>query len=313
MQLADFTPQQLERALKREGLSCRIGPFSLQLRNDAPGFASVLALLYARMEVDPLPGRQFEDFTVRLARPRGLRRFYRPQVHFATDSETPFQPFPVDHAFPHFEWGLNWLVATRAHHYLMFHAAILERQGRALMLPAIPGSGKSTLCAALMLRGWRLLSDEFGLYRPENGLLESMPRPIPLKNESIELIRSYDSSAVLGPVYPKTRKGDVAHLKPSDMSMTDKRPVRPAWVVFPQYTEDGCNRLVDYPKGLSFLKLSGNSFNYRLQGLRGFRAVADIVDDCSTHLLEFSRLERAVDALTELTEAVEAPAAIQTA
>jgi predicted ATPase len=29
-----------------------------------------------------------------------------------------------------------------------------------VILPAPPGSGKSTLCAALVTRGWRLLSDE---------------------------------------------------------------------------------------------------------------------------------------------------------
>jgi HprK-related kinase A len=302
VQIADLQPRQLERALNARGLSCRIGPFSVELRSSPPGFADTLSLLYAKMQVEPLPGRQFQDFRVRLMRPRGLRRYYRPQVSFTTDHDTPFQPFPLDHAFAHFEWGLNWLIATRAHHYVMFHSAVLERQGQALMLPAIPGSGKSTLCSALMLRGWRLLSDEFGLYRPETGQLEAMPRPIPLKNASIPLIRAYSEQAVLGPVYPRTRKGDVAHLKPTDHSMTDLRPARPAWVVFPQYVEGGVSRLDEYPKGLSFLKLSGNSFNYRLQGARGFHAVADLVDSCSTHLLEFGHLEQAVELVMALTE-----------
>jgi predicted ATPase len=33
---------------------------------------------------------------------------------------------------------------------------VVERDGHALILPAMPGSGKSTLTAALVQRGWRL-------------------------------------------------------------------------------------------------------------------------------------------------------------
>jgi hypothetical protein len=43
---------------------------------------------------------------------------------------------------------------------------VLERGGRALLLPAPSGSGKSTLCAGLAFNGWRLLSDELALLDP---------------------------------------------------------------------------------------------------------------------------------------------------
>ena len=68
------------------------------------------------------------------------------------------------------EWGLNWCVAGHAHQYLMLHAAALERNGRAVILPGDPGAGKSTLTAALMLSGWRLLSDEITLVDRERRL-----------------------------------------------------------------------------------------------------------------------------------------------
>ena len=75
-----------------------------------------------------------------------------------------------------------------------------------------------TLTAALAHRGWRLLSDEFGLVRPERGDLLPMPRAIPLKNTSIEAILEFDPAAPLGPTYPKTRKGRVRHVRASDDS-----------------------------------------------------------------------------------------------
>ncbi len=302
MKLAELSPETLHSALSNAGIRCNIGPFALHLKSDAPGFADTLMQLYGETPVDLNPQDHFNDFTIRMVRPRLVRRFVRPQVRFETDSATPFEPFPLDHSFPHFEWGVNWLIATLAHHYLMFHAAVLERHGKVMLLPAAPGSGKSTLCSGLMLSGWRLLSDEFGLFRPETGLLEPIPRPIPLKNESIDIIRDYSAEAVLGPTFAKTRKGDVAHLRPSSHSLHANKPARPAWIVFPQYTAGAEELLHPFAKGRAFLKLSGNSFNYRLQGARGFTAVADVIDECDTWHLEFGDLDKAVALLTELTD-----------
>lgn len=303
MKLTHLPARELDERLEAGRLCFTVGPFVLRLGCRVDGFRQVLQSLYAEASVIDDPAQQFIDFFVDLVPGGGARRWWRPQVVFRADAAPPFAPFPMSHAFALFEWGLNWYIAIQAHQYLMFHAAVLERDGKALLLPAQPGSGKSTLCAALMLRGWRLLSDEFGLYRPETGLIEPLPRPIPLKNESIGVIRAFSSDAVLGPIFTKTRKGDVAHLKPSEDSVLRcEEPARPAWVVFPRYLAGAGEMLHEFARGRAFLKLSGNAFNYRLQGARGFRAVADLVDACDTYYLEFGDLERAVNLLEGLVE-----------
>jgi len=303
MRFTDCTEREIQNALKGEGLICNIGPFDVHLRGNAEGFAETLSMLYADTPIHLNPDQHFSNFSVSMQSPKGIRRYIRPQVFFEADCETPFEPFPLSHCFPHFEWGVNWLIATQAHQYLMFHAAVLERHGKALILPAEPGSGKSTLCAALMLGGWRLLSDEFGLLRPETGLLEPVPRPIPLKNESIDVIRDYSSEAVLGPTYPNTRKGDVAHLRPTPTKFeSGEGAAPPGWVVFPRYLAGAEDILHPFAKGRAFLQLSGNAFNYRLQGARGFEATTEVIDNCSTWYLEFSDLARAVELLQEMTD-----------
>ncbi len=303
MRLTEPSLDTLQAALSGGGIRCTIGPFDIHLKSEASGFVETLVQLYSDTSVELNPQNHFNDFTIRMTRPRSVRRFLRPQISFETDNETPFVPFPLDHSFPHFEWGLNWLIATMAHQYLMFHAAVLERHGKVMLLPALPGSGKSTLCSGMMLQGWRLLSDEFGLFRPETGLLEPLPRPIPLKNESIDIIRDFSPEAVLGPTFAKTRKGDVAHLRPDSYSLhCADQPAKPAWIVFPKYMAGADELLHPYAKGRAFLKLSGNSFNYHLQGARGFTAVADIVDSCDTWLLEFGDLDKAITLLTELAD-----------
>lgn len=244
---------------------------------------------------------QIIDFHLGLPRPVGLRRWFQPQVRFDADSERPFAPFPLDHAFPHFEWGLNWCIATRANRYLMLHSAVVEKNGRVAILPGRPGSGKSTLCAALMMDGWRLLSDEFGLIRPEDGTMLALPRPIPLKNTAIPAFRAFAPDAVLGPVFPRTRKGDVSHVRPTRESLLRvDEPGRPAWIVFPKYSASNDNRLYPMARGRAFLRVSGNSFNYEVQGAAGFRAVGRLIRGCESFQLHYNHLEPAVEIMNRL-------------
>ena len=134
---------------------------------------------------------------------------HRRCVRFLVDGRAPHEDLPARQALAVLEWGLNLVIALRMHCYLMLHSAVLERAGRGLLLPAAPGFGKSTLCAALANRGWRLLSDEFGLIRSGTTDLLPLPRPIALKNESIDVIRAFAPDAYIGPSIPNTRKGTV--------------------------------------------------------------------------------------------------------
>lgn len=296
MRLADLSLQELQRQAAGGGIGFRAGPFRIRLQTRLRPLLDTLRLLYAHTELEAPTG--FHDFHIQLTRPAGLRRWWRPQAVYRIDGATPFEPYPLDHAYPLMEWGLNYSIATRAHQYCMLHAAVVERDGRALILPAMPGSGKSTLCAALIHRGWRLLSDEFGLVRPETGRLHPLPRVIPLKNESIQVIRRFAPDALLGPVYPDTRKGTVVHLAPPvDSIERQDETATPAWIVYPRYTADAEPVLEPEMKSQAFIRLANNSFNYQLLGETGFRTLTGMVR--ATHCLSFrySDLEAAVSAI----------------
>jgi HprK-related kinase A len=200
-----------------------------------------------------------------------------------------------------FEWGLNWCIATSAHRYLMLHAGTVAFGDGALILPGVPGSGKSTLTAALHLRGARLLSDEFGLVRPETGELAPIPRPIPLKNASIEAILEFEPEAVMGPTYPKTRKGRVRHLRPNDDSQLRQHDLaEPRWLVFPKFQPDIEDSLEPIDDLEAFQRLAFNCFNYRLLGVQSFDAVTNLIRRVECYRLRFSSLERATAMLSGL-------------
>ena len=243
----------------------------------------------------------FADFRVRLEPPRSHRRWWQPQVLFEVDGAVIFEPFPREAALPLFEWGFNWCIAKRSHQFLMLHSAVVAKDGNAVLMPALPGSGKSTLCAALVNRGWRLLSDEFGLVDPGTGMLVPAPRPIPLKNQSIDVIRRFAPDATLGPSFPKTRKGTVAHMRaPVDSVRRMDERASPRRIIFPRYETEAHLSLEPLSKDLAFLRLANNSFNYQLLGADGFRTVERIVRHCEVHQLTYSDLDEAIARFDDL-------------
>jgi HprK-related kinase A len=259
---------------------------------------SGIALHYAEHEL--AEATEFADFRVSV---RASRRFIAPTVVFQLDGASPFKPLSAQQAFPLFEWGLNWCVAMYCHQYLIIHAAVLEKNGRSLVLPAPPGSGKSTLCAALVARGWRLLSDELALVETERTGICSLPRPISLKNESIATVRTFWPEAAIGPVVHDTMKGSVAHVRPpADSVRFAGAATVPGWIVLPRYRKGEAIQLSPLTRGATFMHLLENAFNYSILGRRGFETLAHLVG--SSDCLEFvyggdlSAATRAFEALS---------------
>ena len=159
MTIGDLSPAALRKTLAA-GLRFRVGAFSIVARSSLPSVAEGIAAVYPDYPI--LENDAFIDFAVRVATPLGARAVVRPQVNFQFDGYQPFKPLPLPQAFPLLEWGLNWCAANHAHQYVISHAAVVEKSGRALILPGTPGSGKSTLCAALIQRGGLRYAQGYG-------------------------------------------------------------------------------------------------------------------------------------------------------
>jgi HprK-related kinase A len=291
--IADLPEKELARRLTGPGLRLRTGPFVTEIRSRLTRVAEGITLHYSDYPVEA--SKDFADFHVRLAPPRSVRRWLRPQVTFQFDGAPPFLPLPADQAFPIMEWGLNWCVSSHCHQYLVIHAAVVERSGHALLLPAPPGSGKSTLCAGLVSRGWRLLSDELALIDPLTANIMPLPRPISLKNASIEVIRDFSPNAVLGPTVRDTLKGSVAHVKaPADSVRRAAEPARPRWIVLPRYQAGAPTRPERLRKGRAFMHVADSAFNYNLHGRKGFETLAQVIEASDCYEFAYGDLGEAV-------------------
>jgi HprK-related kinase A len=303
MNVGALSPQQVHALMAAGGMSVAIPPITVRVRSPLGPLAAQIQALYRDYALVGVA--DFADVDIRMMPVRGLRKWAKPQVQFVVDGVTPFEPFPADHALPMFEWGLNWVFGQRMHRYLVLHAAVVERGGHALVLPAWPGSGKSTLAASLACRGWRFLSDEFGVVTFPGADVLPFARPVALKNQSIGVMRAFEPDGFIGPVFPKTRKGDVAHFRVPVESVrrgSESTPV--GAIVFPDFQSGEPVSVLPLEKATAFLKLAGNAFNYEVVGERGFRAVASIIRRCESYVLRYGDLAEAHRAIDEIMSKV---------
>jgi HprK-related kinase A len=300
MKVGDLSLEGFAARLAGAGAAIRWGPFASRIVSGLPELAAPLHLLYADFPLEPPAG--ICDFHVRI-RPRRLRLPWSERRFELLLGDTPaFQPFSRTFALAVLEWGLNWCVYGSAHQFLIVHAAVVERNGRALLLPGRPGAGKSTLCAALVIAGWRLLSDELALVDPQAGHIRALARPISLKNDAIEIIRGLAPAAVFGPPAVDTHKGTVAHMKPPSPSVRRaEEPAVPHWIVMPRYVAGEALHLDPASKTSAFWGMADNSLNYEILGETGFTALVRLIDRCQCYSLTHSDLSDAVAALDRLS------------
>jgi len=201
-----------------------------------------------------------------------------------------------------FEWGLNWAVSSYQNRYLCIHAAVLEKNGISLILPAPPGSGKSTLCALLMLSGWRLLSDEHCLIDPATGLILPFVRPISLKNRSIAVLNQRYAKNIVQCVVPDTFKGTIGYLPPTAESwQLMQQPVQPAYVIFPKYNANvTATEFSGIEQSQLFMQLAVNCFNYTVLAEVGFETLGRLVKQVVGIRLEYADTDEALQLIAEL-------------
>jgi HprK-related kinase A len=276
----------------------RTGPFVCHLRTTSALLAETVDLLYSPALL--LSGSRFSDFQIELETPP-LRRLFRPKIFFRLDGAVAFKPTPAAHAPVSFEWGLNWAIANVAADLLVLHAAVLERNGRALILPGEPGAGKSTLCAALAFRGWRLLSDELTLVRLEDRSILPLARPISLKNESIEVIRRFVPEAIFSAPVEDTQKGRVALVRAPEASIAEiDRAAQARFIVFPRFVAGAPVQATPRSKAATVIELGRNAMTYSTLGRDGFEAACDLVDQSECLDFSYGNLDEALAFLSEL-------------
>jgi len=299
MQLVgQLSTHEIVNRLDQGKLCLKIGPYTYKLQSNLADVVQGVTTLYGEFPLaDPV---DFTDFSVGMSH-FGLLSHMQRRVEFQFDDHRLFGNIPVKQAYAFTEWGMNWCVSIHVNECLKLHAAAIARDGMAIIMPGVPGAGKSTLCAAMGLTGWRILSDEHALIPPGTANVVPLCRPVSLKNESIQLIESFSTKAVFGPVSKATHKGMVAHMKGDLAPDSHDRGVLPARIMlFPKYAKNEQQRLSSRSRTQSFILAAYHSFNYSLMGEQGFQAMKTLIDNVECYDLVYHDLDWALQAVGDL-------------
>lgn len=292
LRFKDMSDTEAQHALARGELRLKVGPFTYCIQSSESIVFEGLRRLYADFQISP--AENFSDYHLSL-RPANLIQKWRKKIDFYSDGQRPFNRIEARHAYAFLEWGMNWCVSTGSNEYLKLHAAVLSKNGIGIILPGLPGVGKSTLSAALCLSGWRVLSDEHALIPFNTHKLVPLCRPISLKNKSINVIRNFTSRVVLGPISLDTHKGTVAHMKADLASDSHDPKLVPAHlIIFPRYSSESKLILKKKPKTEAFMFAGLHSFNYGLLSQLGFETMRTLMEAVNCYDLTYSELDEAL-------------------
>jgi len=133
------------------------------------------------------------------------------------------------------------------------------------------------------------------LIHMNDGRVWPLPRPLSLKNASIDIIRMREGDIHIGPSFTDTHKGTVAHMRAPQSSIEAANiPSLASWIIYPAYQAGAALSSTPITPCQSALRLADESFNFPLLGRKGFEILTDIAFECDSFDLRYSDLDEAI-------------------
>jgi hypothetical protein len=121
---------------------------------------------------------------------------------------------------------------------IALHASVVETDGFYLALSGPSKAGKTTLLMELLLRGWRLVSDDLAPIAPAEGTALPFPNPVHVRDADRWMrFRGWDVPEWL------PEPAGSALIPPTAVSLAPPRPYRPDGLLFIRWEPDGAGAL----------------------------------------------------------------------
>lgn len=301
--LSDYPRSDVIHALRSGTLALDLGPFLTRIKLSDRRSIDFFLDMYAACPVS-IDKAVLCDFSLCLRPPNKFRKYFRRQIVPDPGFQFPAVPLPLEMSPLAFEMGLNLSVALQCFRYTIFHAGVVAEGDNALVIAAKSGGGKSTLTAALMEQGWRLLSDEFAILDLDDASLKAYPRPVSLKNASINVVRGFAGVGQVSDTLHDTPKGAIAYRRPrqSDIEAMD-RAAKPRLILFPCFTDGAQAESREIDLADAAMQLIASSPNYQVIGERAFSGLMAMLEGMKAYEIEYGSTQDSLTLVRELWQA----------
>ncbi|MFH5927189.1 PqqD family peptide modification chaperone [Roseomonas xinghualingensis] len=201
--------------------------------------------------------------------------------------------------------GLVWSTAVNRHDFFLgIHAGVVGGQSGAMLLPGSPGSGKSSLTAALVQAGFQYYSDEMALLRDDDFYVLPVPFSLCVKDTGIPVLTSRFPVLEQLPLHQRADGKRVAYLPPPYGCLPpfgEAKPVRA--LVFPRYAAHvaTCSRVMPKADALQRLLEQCLVVRKRLDP-RGVQALIRWIEPIECIELVFGTLDEGAAAAASLLD-----------
>jgi hypothetical protein len=221
-----------------------------------------------------------------------------PEVHRYVQNGRVIRTGPPRELLNYAVWDIHTLAHKRTRDFLLLHAGAVVRDGRAVLLPAAPESGKSSLVIALLKAGFDYLSDELGAIDPLSRWLHPFPKRISVTPGSLDffpgLADRLEDQAGLGSGLLKR------YVRPEDVDAAVGSPAPVGMVVFPTSDHRGAPRLTRLSRAEAVHRMIANSFNVAIYDQRGLVLLSRIAWEAPAFQLDGGTPEERAGSIAEL-------------
>lgn len=201
--------------------------------------------------------------------------------------------YPVEHLL----WHAHAEALKRTGDFFLTHAgAVVAPSGKAVLLSAESGGGKTTLTAGLVRAGFGYLSDEAAAIDPVGRLVHPFAKALIFKSGSFQVFPDLappdeygDLSTTRWFVLPTQLRSDAVGL-----------PSPVGHVLLIRYERGSPATIEPMTRAEAVVQLAQNSMNFWRYGRRGLPLLRDVVATARCARLSFGDLDEAVAAVTAI-------------
>jgi hypothetical protein len=195
-----------------------------------------------------------------------------------------------------------WQSAINAYDFLFYiHAGVVGAGASCVLLPAAPGSGKSSLTAALVHRGFRYFSDEVALIESTTFHVSPMPLAMCIKSTGWDLMARYYPEILSLPVHVRTDEKVLRYIPPPADSL-EQSPMPVGHIIFPRYDQAAPTQLERVTRSEALGRLMGECMALRQRlDHKNVRRLVGWIAGIECYELTFSSLETAANLVVEAT------------